>query len=251
MFRIDWSNPKVTSGAVEEVVRANIESIYDGLLVENGYLYVLTTEPMSSEQEDLIKGLIYSLNDIPAEVITQADQAPKDPDGSTLSRVKAASSGWTAQLHGVELEVGKLDSVIESSEVTVNTALKFYDDSDVELTTQEDIDAEAVKTVFDWEPAVDYEIIGGEVRIVDTMTDDIRVTVIGVPEIPAIYGGSKVMVTNINLRYFPYTPVKTDGRASKRLTYDATYHTSKLRFVFKHPVGAKLKLAIIFELYFA
>lgn len=79
MFRIDWSNPKVTISDVEQVVQANIPEIYDGLLVENGYLYVVTTSPMTSEQEDNIKNIIYTLNQQPISVITQPITVASSP----------------------------------------------------------------------------------------------------------------------------------------------------------------------------
>jgi hypothetical protein len=72
MFRIDWSNPKATVSQVEELVSANLVGIYDGIIVEDGFMYVVTTEPMSSEQEDLIKGIIYSLNDQPTQVAVKS-----------------------------------------------------------------------------------------------------------------------------------------------------------------------------------
>ena len=43
--------------------------------------------------------------------------------------------------------------------------------------------------------------------------------------------------------------VKVDGRAPKYMTYNATYHTTKLRLVFRHAAGYKHKMHMVFELF--
>jgi hypothetical protein len=74
--------------------------------------------------------------------------------------------------------------------------------------------------------------------------------VIGVPDVPAIYGGSKPFCTNVNIKYAGLEEgVKVDGRAPKFMPYDATNHTNKLRLIFRHPAGFKHKLCMIFELF--
>jgi hypothetical protein len=72
MFRIDWSNPKVDIGQVETLVSVNLGGIYDGLRIENGYLYVITTSPMTSDQEDAVKSIVYSLNSQPTQIVVQS-----------------------------------------------------------------------------------------------------------------------------------------------------------------------------------
>ena len=108
MFRIDWSNPKATISQVEELVSANLIGIYDGLRVEDGFLYVITTEPMSSDQENTVKGIIFSLNDQPTQVAVKSQpsvivgSSPAftaktviAPDGST-KKLYARSTGFQA-----------------------------------------------------------------------------------------------------------------------------------------------------------
>lgn len=178
---------------------------------------------------------------------------PTDTDQSMIVRVKAAKAGWTYHLCGVELETSVLSSIYhkDADGNDYNEAtIKFYDSDDVELTVQGDLDTDCVKTVIDFEPTYDYEIIGGTVKSDVAITTDYRIWVVAVPDLTVAQGGSKVMVDNINLRYIdPNNGVEADGRASKYMTYDATYHTNKLRLVIKHPAGGKEKIMIAYEMY--
>jgi hypothetical protein len=94
------------------------------------------------------------------------------------------------------------------------------------------------------------EIIGGFLKQLSAPTDDIRLWVIGVPDVAEAYGGSKPFVVNINLKYIGLEEgVRVDGRAPKYMSYSATYHTNKIRMMIRHPAGVKHKLCMIFELF--
>ena len=60
----------------------------------------------------------------------------------------------------------------------------------------------------------------------------------------------ETFVINTNLKYIGVEEgVKVDGRAPKYMTYSATYHTTKLRLIFRHSAGFKHKMHMIFELF--
>ena len=181
------------------------------------------------------------------------DSTPYDADGARIIRPKAAKAGWTYHLCGVEFETSVLSSIYHKDvdgDDLGHTTIKFYNSSDVELTTQGDCDTSCVKTVIDFEPDFDYEIIGGTIKATSAITNDYRIWVVAVPDVTYANGGSRVMVENINLKFVdPNNGVEADGRASKYMTYDATYHTNKLRLTVKHPAGGKEKLMIAYELY--
>lgn len=187
------------------------------------------------------------------EWLKNSDSKPLDADGSPFSRIKAAPSGWSYQMCGFEFESSKLNSIIETGYDGTEegfTTIKFYDSNDVELTTQVEIDLSCVRTEIHWEPTFDYEMIGGELRHLTQPISDIRLWVMAVPDIPEGSGGSKLFVNGINLRYIGADDqVKADGRASKRLTYNATYHTNKLCLRFRHAAGVKHKMMMVFEFF--
>lgn len=185
---------------------------------------------------------------------------PRDSDGSPLQRTKVTTTGWNYCLHGLEFETSKLDSIYsrkpDNTDYNFHT-IKFYKDvsgAEVEITgddlNQTFLDANCIKTIVDWEPTFDYEIVGGSLKQKSVPTEDVHLWVIGVPDIPEAYGGSKVFVTTVDLAYIGLEDgVKVDGRAPKYLTYSATNHTSKLRLVLRHPVGYKHKLHMLFEIF--
>lgn len=185
----------------------------------------------------------------------QANSNPTltDGDGYMLQRPKMAPKGWTFQARAIEFETAKLGSIYNKKHDGSNwndATLKFYDDEDNELTTQGDILASGVKTVLDWEPLYDYEVVGGFLSRITTISQDVRCHIIAIPDLTEGQGGSKLMVSGINLQYIDDGDRLTvDGRTSKRLNYNATYHTNKLRIQLDHPAGSQNKLMVVFEHY--
>lgn len=201
----------------------------------------VTPAPEESEQED------FELNYKP-----YGNKTYSDTDGTVLYRLKISQKGWQYFEDYFELETSKLDSLVhkdmdnqDCSYVTV----KFYDDSDQELTDQNDLDSSCVKTVIDWMPPYDYEIIGGAIRMKTQPSADLYTWVVAVPDISAQYGGSKEFLRNLNLSYLTNSLFKNDGRVPKYLKYDAVNKTNKFRIIFRHPTGLKQKVMLNFELF--
>lgn len=252
MLRLNWGNPKISLGEFHSYLQTVLGSKFDGLIEDQAYLYVSTFEPLDGTEENAILEYVHTLNAQPREVTTQADKN-KDADGSVVVRPKAAKAGWTYHLTAPEFTTSTIGS-LHHQDVSGNTlteaAVKFYDANNTELTTQGSCDTDCVKTVFTFEPTWDYEIIGGTIKTAGTVTEDVRVWVIAVPDVPANMGGSKVMVQNVNLKYVdPNNGIEADGRASKYMAYNATYHTNKLQLTVKHPAGHKLSMMMAFEVY--
>lgn len=178
---------------------------------------------------------------------------PTDTDGIALSRTKMTQTGWHYQLYGIEFETAKLDSLVNldvDGSALGHATIKFYNSSNVELTTQLAIDLGCVKTVIDWEPPWDYEIIGGQFRQLSVPGTDAIMHVIAVPDIPAGSGGSVPFVNNVNLRYLSNSDnIKTDGRTSKKLVYNASLHTNKLRIIIEHSILMTHKMHLMFEIF--
>lgn len=174
-----------------------------------------------------------------------------DSDGANLSRIKQAPSGWTYHLRGFEFTTSLLASLVNkdhNNQDLTDITIRFYDNSGVLLTTQEDIDSSCVKTVVDYEPTYDYYLIGGEAKTLGTPSTDTRISVIGVPDYPAP-NGSKVMIQNVNMRYIASgDKVSADGRASKGLLYNNPVpHSNKIRFAVYHSVGHQVPFGIAME----
>lgn len=178
---------------------------------------------------------------------------PVDADQSMIIRTKAAKAGWVYHMHAMQVETGILDSLVEEDADGNSLGysnIKFYDSNGIELTTQVNITASCVKTVVDFEPPFDYEIIGGKVQTLATPGSSIRLWVRAVPDLTYAQGGSRDMVENIDLQYISNDgEVNADGRASKYMAYNTTYHTNKLRVILKHGIAVTQKIQIIYEMY--
>lgn len=203
------------------------------------------TDPATAEQADFETNFKASGN----KKLGQST----DDENSPIQRLKMAPAGWTYQLRAIEFESSVLSSLVNETCYGVairDCTLKFYGAGGRELTTQETIDTDCVETVIDFEPTYAYEVIGGTINYLGALTVDVRLSVVAVPDVPAAYGGSKIMVCNANLRFVsPDRGVEADGRVSKRLNPDPNYHTNKLRFVINHPAGHKTRICVFLEHY--
>lgn len=177
----------------------------------------------------------------------------RDSDGAPLARMKAAPTGWSYQLRGVEVTTGTVGGSLVNkdqnnaslSDITVTC----YDGSGVAVTDPLS-NSSVIKTVLDWEPSYDYYIVSGAAKALVTPSSNVYLSVIGVPDYPPAYGGTKVFIQNINFKYLINEKVNADGRAAKALLYNSPApHTNKLRFVFFNDAGFQMTTSIWLEIY--
>jgi hypothetical protein len=186
---------------------------------------------------------------------TKANQL--DTDGAQIVRQKAAKKGWSFWALPIEFTTSLLSDNLYCKDANgtdiAGITYKIYNNSNVEITVPGLLNVNlgtCVKTVIDFEPAFDYEMIGGALRINNNPATDVRMWVIGAPDIPAIYGGSKEFASGINLKFLaPDSSFEMDGRVSKYVTYSAVTHSGKLRIVLKHDAGLQLNAQIIIHMY--
>lgn len=180
-----------------------------------------------------------------------------DTDGAAIVRIKAAKRGWSFWAVPVEITTSTLLGTMyakfhDDTDISwINC--KIYDEDDDEITTAGVLNANlltCVKTVVDFEPTFDYEIIGGALRLNSNPSSDIRMWVVGAPDIPAQYGGTKEFASGVNLKFLSADEdLEIDGRVTKFLTYNSQDHRGKMRIIFKHPAGTQINLQLIIHLY--
>jgi len=180
----------------------------------------------------------------------------KDIDGALIVRMKAAKKGWSFWAVPIEITTSTLDTIYckTSDDVSIPWInCKIYDASNQEITTPGLLNANlnsCVKTVIDFEPNFDYEIIGGALRINSNPSQDIRLWIVGAPDIPAQYGGSKEFASGINLKFLaPDSSFEIDGRVTKYLTYNSSTHQGKMRVILKHPDGLQVNMQLVIQIY--
>lgn len=132
-----------------------------------------------------------------------------------------------------------------------DVVMHLYDASG-SLVSDPTMSGSVVKTIVDWEPHYNYEIIGGYMDIPAILkegtTDQWFMAVIGVPDLPPQYYGSVPYISEINLESVPAQRITSNGRAISYLPYKyGGYPTNKLRFIIKHPAGAKARFQLYME----
>jgi hypothetical protein len=178
---------------------------------------------------------------------------PVDSDNMVISRNKVTKTGWTFNRANVKFETGGADSLRYKSVTMADLAgvtLKFFNAAGTDISTagQTTLTADCVITQMDFEPPYDNEIIAGSIVLFSDPLHDMWLTVIGLPDVPASYGGSKEFVTDEALHMLGAKKVLTaDGRASKPLSYNPAYHTNKLRAVIRHEPGDRIRIQMTYQ----
>lgn len=180
----------------------------------------------------------------------------RDTDGAQIVRVKAAKKGWTFLALPVEITTSSLNTLYckysNGTDVSGITC-KIYDGNDAEITTPGALNINlnnCVKTVLDIELPFDYELVAGVLRVSTVPTQDIRLWIVGAPDIPSNLGGSKEFASGINLKFLgSEKQFEIDGRVAKYIYYNPATHTGKVRLLFKHTAGLQVSMQAIIHMY--
>jgi hypothetical protein len=116
-------------------------------------------------------------------------------------------------------------------------------------------DSDATRTIIDFEPTYNYEIIGGQIDLPsdlkDGTTNQWYLSAVGVPDYGAgaPFYGSVPFINEVNLEAVTTQKVVSDGRAISYMAYNyAGYpHTNKMRVIVKHPAGAQKRFQLLLE----
>lgn len=115
------------------------------------------------------------------------------------------------------------------------------------------VNSEAKETWIDWMPNYSYEVRGGAVYIPTTLVGDVdlwEIHVVGAPDIPKSYGGSLHFLANPRIKWNRCSKVECNSELDPaEVTYIPGIPANKIRFVFKHPVGAQVEFQIHLNLY--
>jgi hypothetical protein len=133
-----------------------------------------------------------------------------------------------------------------------NTALtQGAEESDVDFQTR--LTGNCTKTVIEFEPHWDYDVIGAKLQIRNPPSDRAYFWFVAAPDIPAEYGGSVVfMGGGMNLHFFSESETfYCDAKTVSRVTYDSVYHSGKVAIVAKHNVGVQIGIQMIYKFYSA
>ena len=250
-IRLDWTNFKtqLTQGGLPYRY-FSIDGTYFIYAVDGAFEYeTVITQDGNSDQID------FEANYKTAAFTTFSQF---DIDGAEIVRIKAAKKGWSFWAIPIEITTSTLaaDTMYckDSAGVDIpGITCKIYNGSNAEITTRGLADINlgtCVKTVLDVELPLDFELIGGALRINSNPSQDIRLWIVGAPDIPAMFGGSKEFASGINLKFLaPDSSFEIDGRVTKYVTYSNVTHSGKIRIMLKHPAGLQVNLQVVMHVY--
>jgi len=174
----------------------------------------------------------------------------RSADGRIVVRTTTANKAKNANLRIFSFVAGDPSTLINQDSnynALHDITMTCYDVNGVSTTDP----TQSVKSVIDLEPHYNFEVIGGWIdtpaSLVGGTSGKWWISCVGVPDIPAAYGGSVNFVYPANLELVYTQKVISDGRASQYLIYDPTHHTNKLRWIMKHPTSATASVQIYIE----
>lgn len=192
-----------------------------------------------------------------------------DESNRPFSKIVTTSENWVYSPRSLDFYTSKYKSLynrdhngagIDDGTDHGDALMKFFDASGTEMVKEESesdeefqvrLTASCVKTYVDFEPTFDYDIFGCKLMIENAPSSRAYLWAIAVPDVPKAYGGSKeFMGGGMNLKMMETKCIAyTDGKSSKILKYDPTYHTNKIRIIVKHSAGEQIGLQMIYDFY--
>jgi hypothetical protein len=261
-----WADFKVIAATNKAKMRL-VERALDAVAPSYPFYYMTFSDSGGLFETSVLKDGGADQTDVETNFLPYANKnadSPADSDLSVLTRPKITALGWTMQDHYFEFALGTLASTGLYSKNAAGTdfgfsTMRFYESvAGVETLiaggnelSQTYLTANAIRTDVLWEMTNDIDVISGELRFAADITVDVRMWVVVVPDVPALYGGSKELITGgRNLRMIQAkTPFFIEGRTVKHLVYDATYHTNKFQMVYRHPAGFNDTISMTIGLY--
>ena len=175
------------------------------------------------------------------ELYSGQNKLPVSDDGRMTVRTAISRPGWYARIRSFYFITSTPSSLHNKSPAGTDygdVTYKCFDGSNVDVT---DAPSTAVVTQIDFEANWNEDLIGGWMAIDPTLdggtTDEWWVSCVGAPDIPAEAGGSIDFLAETNLEMVGDKRIDFDGRSTATIYDDPTYHSGKIRLIFKHPMG--------------
>ena len=232
----------------EVVASVNLTIALDSITAKSSSVDIYMKAALTGAEETALSDLVTAHVATPLPAPTQLF----DNDGAILTRPKMAATGRHYQLHGMMFTTAGEGSFKQPDADGVDLAhgaLVFYDHDNVQVSGAQNMH-KVCKTVIDWEPPFDYEIMGGMFHQYGSPSGELILNVVALPDIPAAAGGNIAFVLATDLRFIgPDTGLHILGHTTSELVYSATYHTNKLRMTLHHGSGVQHDMYIGFEIF--
>lgn len=172
----------------------------------------------------------------------------QDPDGAAIVNPKLATDGRRYQSMFAGLTTSKYggmyckDANNDDSTIFVH---KIYDVAGDEITSSGG-EANAVLTVFNFNPSASYDIQGFCLYQKTQPTSNMFLSAVAAYLVPAIYGGSIPSIVGCNLKFAPYGNKEIDwvGDSCSPITYDPDNFTHWHQLKIYHDAGVQHEMMV-------
>jgi len=191
-------------------------------------MFSLTLDKATVDCEDFV-------NNYKSKAIIKNDIAN---DGQTYSKVTHVLTGRYLRDEFVKIRT----STKQNNDETGHYTVRLYDVNDHET----DVSANVVKTAIDFLPNFTYEIYGGGVETIDTLTSEVYISSVICPDIPqaCMYYIRNKMILQ------PKENVFVSGIGTAEIKYNPQMPlASKLRIFLKHAAGEQHNYQIELQYY--
>jgi hypothetical protein len=161
-------------------------------------------------------------------------------DGRPFARITHVKEGRYLHDYFVEFET--------SSKIINDNSGIFYVKLFDENGHETDDGTQAVKTCINFEPNYTYELYGGGLETIDTMTEVFYASAIINPDVPENQGGNFVKIRNKRLLQ-PKENIFKSGFGTVEMKYIEGYHTNAMRVDISHVKGIKQKFQYEVQFY--
>lgn len=172
-----------------------------------------------------------------------------DDSGREIVRSAITRAGWTYHAKFFDFETSKLGSLTSKGAGNADDGWCTYTmyDSGGNSTL---VDADCVHTRVSFRPLQDREVVGATIRVLAETNEDVYVDGVGSEHIPANLGGTKVMVSGLNLKFLKAKEeIETNGRSPKMMEYETTYNSDIINVNLYHNAGVNVALMVRFDIY--
>ena len=277
-YKYSYTKEVTVDRLTTEIQASSITVAHDHITSLGTAVDVYFKAELSVGEQTVLDGIVTAHVPTPlVEIATVTVDEPKDPEGRAYNREVITLPEFHYSPRSLDFYTCKYNSLynrshycgVSGNDATIDGSvdlgdgvMKFYDATNTLLVKgaeesneefQIRLTAGCVKTVVEFEPTFDYDVVGAKLQVRNSPTDRAYFWFVAAPDVPAEYGGNVVfMGGGMNLHFF--SEVETfycDAKTVSHVVHDAVYHSGKLAAIVKHNVGVQIGIQLILKFYSA
>lgn len=273
----DTLKGEVDAGALtEEIQSSSIIIALDSVTTSNDVLSVKFKTTLSPSDQNILNDIVSLHNGDPVEFVNTVKLQQQNPETLAIqSTPRYSKPGMLQRIHEIEWTTSREGGLIHDKNYhDLNTgwsSCQFYEKIDgvetlMENPSQSQLNSRCIRTDFHWEPDVDYMVLSGQLRQMETPTENVYFWGLfaNVKFDGSAYGlPIEVLGGGMNLAFNePLVPFGMKGVSASTLYVDGLddgnggkifvgpdLGCNRISFIFRHPVGFKHRINAVFEIF--